>query len=355
MGVWRGCRFGNNRGATSVGDMAVLYVTHDACLDHNAGGHHPECPERLTAIRDGMVRAGLEEALVEVTAREATRDEVTTVHSPAYFDALERFCRAGGGALDADTPVTGGSWEAALRAAGAGLDAADRLRAGEATAAFCAVRPPGHHALARQGMGFCMFNNIAVCAGSLAAAGERVLIVDWDAHHGNGTQASFYDDDRVGFVSLHQFPLYPMSGRLEETGQGRGHGLTANLPMPPRATGEHYLRAVDEVVAPMSERLAPTWVLISAGFDGHRADPLCGLGLSAGDFGLLATRVQELAPAARCIAFLEGGYDLHALAASAASCVASLAGERWVPEPPTSGGPGADIVELAGRQLARTT
>lgn len=334
--------------------MSVLLVTHEAFWHHDAGAGHPERPERLGAVRAGLAAAGLEEALVEVAPRAATTDELALVHSDAHIEAVAAVCAAGGGPLDPDTSTSRGSWEAAVRAAGAGLEAADRLAAGQADAAFCAVRPPGHHALWGQAMGFCLFNNVAVCGAALAARGERVLIVDWDAHHGNGTQASFYGDDRVGFVSLHQFPLFPMTGRLEEVGRGAGTGLTANLPMPPGSTGEHYLRAFDEVVAPLAERLAPTWVLVSAGFDGHRADPLCQLGLSAGDFGLLSARVLELAPAGRCIAFLEGGYDLAALAACAGACVAALAGQRWSPEGPTSGGPGGEVVTLAGRQLART-
>lgn len=334
--------------------MALLFVTHSAFLDHDTGPHHPERPARLRAVREGIDAAGLADAIVEVAPRPATIDELARVHRRDYIESIESICAAGGGPLDADTATSRGSWGAALRAAGSGLEAIDRLEGGEADAAFCAVRPPGHHALAGQGMGFCLFNNIAVCAAALAARGERVLIFDWDAHHGNGTQASFWADGRVGFVSLHQYPLWPMSGRLTDIGVDDGLGLTANVPLPPGATGEHALRAVDEVLAPMAARLDPTWLLISAGFDGHRKDPLTDLGFSAGDFGLLASRVRELVPAGRVVAFLEGGYELEALARSAGSCAASLVGERWLPEQATAGGPGAEIVGAAARMLSRT-
>ncbi|HEY2430941.1 MAG TPA: histone deacetylase [Acidimicrobiales bacterium] len=333
--------------------MSVLLVTHDAFADHVTGPHHPESASRLAAVRGGIAAAGVDEAVTAVAPREATVAELTTVHAPDYVEAIRRFCAAGGGPLDPDTWASVGSWEAALRAAGAGLEAAERLERGEGTAAFCAVRPPGHHALAGRAMGFCLFNNIAVCAAVLAARGERVLILDWDAHHGNGTQAAFWTDDRVAAVSLHQYPLWPMSGTLDEVGEGAGRGLTANVPLPPGATGDHELRAVDEVVAPLAARLRPSWVLISAGFDAHRADPLTQMGLSAGDFGLLAARARELAPPGRVIAFLEGGYDLEALARSAGACVAALAGERWLPEAPTTGGPGAEVVAAAAGRASR--
>ena len=198
-------------------------------------------------------------------------------------------------------------------------------------------------------MGFCLLNNVAVTAAALAARGERVLIVDWDAHHGNGTQDCFYADPRVLYVSMHEFPLYPGTGRLEETGTGAGEGSTVNLPFPAGTTGDAYLAAVDELVVPITEAFAPTWLLVSAGFDAHRADPLTGLGLAAGDYADLTRRLLPLVARGRVVAFLEGGYDLEALALSAGACVAALAGGDYRPEPATGGGAGRAIVDAALR------
>ena len=332
--------------------MAVLLGTHPRFAEHDTGYGHPERPARLDAVLRGIEAAGVVDALVPVAPRPARRDELELVHPAAYLDAIERFCSAGGGHIDADTAASAESWDAALLAAGAGVDAVERLDAGEADAAFLVVRPPGHHATPSRAMGFCLVNNVAVTAAALAARGERVLIVDWDAHHGNGTQDAFYADGRVAYVSLHQFPLYPGTGGLEEAGVGDGAGTTVNVPLPPGATGDVYLAAFDEVIAPLAERLGPTWVLMSAGFDAHRADPLTDMGLSAGDFALLAERVAGLVPAGRRIAFLEGGYNLDALAASAGACVAALAGESYRPEAPTSGGAGRRVVDAVAARIA---
>jgi len=329
-------------GAVTTG--SVVLETHEALLDHLTGGGHPERPARLEAVLAGIQAAGVSEALVPVAPRAATRVELERVHRPSYLDAVEAFCLTGGGRLDADTSASAGSWQAAILAAGAGPDAIERLDRGEADAAFIAVRPPGHHALAGRAMGFCLINNVAVAAAALAERGERVLIVDWDAHHGNGTQAIFYQDPRVLYVSLHQYPFYPGTGRLDETGAGEGVGTTINVPLPAGATGDVYLAALDQVVAPAAESFAPSWVIVSAGFDAHRDDPLTDLGLTSGDFALLTDRVMGWAPAGRRLAVLEGGYDLTALAHSAGACVARMAGVTYRPEPATSGGPGAEVV-----------
>jgi acetoin utilization deacetylase AcuC-like enzyme len=330
--------------------MTVLFVTHPAYLAHDAGVGHPERPQRLAAIEEGIARVpGLGDELRRIEPAAASKADVERVHSSAYVDALERFCHAGGGRLDQDTAVVPASWEAALLAAGAGLTAAEVLRGGDgtATAAFCAVRPPGHHAVTNRAMGFCLFNNVAVTAAALADAGERVLVVDIDAHHGNGTQETFYDDGRVGYVSFHQHPLYPGTGSLLETGDGLGQGSTVNIPVPPCTTGDVYRRGVEEVVAPLVDELMPDWLLISAGYDGHRADPLTDLALSAGDYADLVGDLVQLAPPARRILFLEGGYDVEALAASSAATLAVLAGETIHEERPTGGGPGEEMVTAA--------
>lgn len=275
------------------------------------------------------------------------------MHDVGHISYVEDRCAGGGGPLDEDTVVSASSFDAAIRAAGAGPDAVERLDRGEASAAFLALRPPGHHATSGAAMGFCLFNNVAVTAAALAARGERVLIVDWDAHHGNGTQAAFYDDPEVLFVSLHQFPLYPGSGALGEIGERDGEGATVNVPFPSGTAGDAYRLAVDELIVPAAEVFSPTWLLVSAGFDAHRADPLTDLALSSGDFGDLTDRVARLVPPGRRIFFLEGGYDLEALAASAGATVAALAGERFRPEPATSGRSGGSLgAERGGRPAA---
>jgi acetoin utilization deacetylase AcuC-like enzyme len=304
----------------------------------------------------GARRAGLAEALVPLAPRPATRAELERVHPAAHLDALERFCAGGGGHIDGDTGAVKESWNAAVLAAGAGLAAVEALDAGQGDAAFCAVRPPGHHATPDVAMGFCLVNNVAVVAAHLAARGERVAVVDYDAHHGNGTQDCFWADGRVLYVSLHQHPLYPGSGRLRDIGVGDGEGTTMNLPLPPGATGDVYLAALDRVIVPTVAAFAPTWLIISAGFDAHRDDPMTDLGLSSGDFARITARLCALAPPGRRLAMLEGGYDLDALADSSAAALAVLAGaDGHVPsEAATSGGPGMTVVDAASRVWAMT-
>jgi acetoin utilization deacetylase AcuC-like enzyme len=332
--------------------VTVLFLTHERYLDHDLGRGHPERPERLRAVLTGVEEAGFGEALVRRVPRAATAEELARVHHPELVADIARIAAEGGGWLDADTAMNATSYDAALVAAGAGLSAVEALDAGEADSAFCAVRPPGHHATPTRAMGFCLFNNVAVTAAALAARGERVLVVDFDAHHGNGTQDVFWADDRVAYVSFHQYPLYPGTGALREVGAGAGRGSTINLPLPAGSTGDAYRAGVDEVIAPFAATFEPTWLLISAGFDAHRADPITDLGLSAGDYADLTTDLLQLVPPGRRLVLLEGGYDLEALATSAAACVAAMVGERLVPEPPTSGGPGREAVAAAA--LVRT-
>ena len=280
------------------------------------------------------------------------REELELVHSPHYLRALEDFCQSGGGHLDPDTVASPGSWATTLLAAGGALAALEALEAAGEGAAFVAHRPPGHHATADQAMGFCLVNTIAVAAASLARRGERVLVLDWDVHHGNGTQAIFWDDPLVLYVSTHQSPLYPGTGAAEATGGSGAEGLTVNVPLPAGATGDVVVSALDEIVAPVVAGFSPTWVLVSSGFDAHRADPLAQLQLSAGDFADMAARAREFAPrAGRVVVVLEGGYDLTAIGLGAGAVMASLLGRDYRPEPPTSGGPGRDAVARLPRQM----
>jgi acetoin utilization deacetylase AcuC-like enzyme len=293
----------------------------------------------------GIEAAGLGEAVTRAVPRAATADELARVHAPELVALIEQCSLDGGGWIDADTATNPASFDAALLAAGAGLSAVEALDAGEADSAFCAVRPPGHHATPTRAMGFCLFNNVAVTAAALAARGERVLIVDYDAHHGNGTQDVFWTDPNVAYASFHQYPLYPGTGGLREVGAGAGRGTTINLPLPAGATGDAFRAGVEQVLAPYAAELEPDWLLISAGFDAHRADPITDLGLSAGDYADLTADLLALVRPGRRIVFLEGGYDLEALGASAAACVGALVGERLVPEPPTRGGPGHEVID----------
>src|SRR2546423_11481961 len=249
----------------------LLVATDPAFEQHDTGPGHPERARRLDAVRRGPEAAGLSDAVRLLEPREATLAELGRVHPLDYLEALERFCAAGGGDIDGDTRASAGSWRAGRLAAGAGLAAVEALQKGEGDAAFLGVRPPGHHALANRPMGFCLINNIAGAAANLAEQRERVIVLDWDAHHGNGTEAIFWDDPRVLYVSTHQYgAFYPGTGALDDVGGPGARGATLNLPFPSGATGDLYLPALDEAVAPAGEAFAPTPVLVAAGL---RASP----------------------------------------------------------------------------------
>jgi acetoin utilization deacetylase AcuC-like enzyme len=295
--------------------------------EHDAGPGHPERPERLDAVRRGLRQGGLEREIVPLAPRPATREELLRVHTASHVD---RVAAADGRRVrfDADTAMGPRSYAAAVRAAGAVADAVERVLDGALDRAFCGVRPPGHHATPDRAMGFCLLNNLAVGVSAALARGlKRVAVIDFDVHHGNGTQEAFYRDGRVLFVSSHQFPFYPGTGDLDEVGEGEGRGFTVNLPMPAGLGDGEYRRAYRELVEPIGRAFDPELVLVSAGFDTHRDDPLGGMTMSPAGFAELmdvCLAVAEGAARGRLVAALEGGYDLDGIADSTAAVVGRL-------------------------------
>ncbi|MGD0142299.1 MAG: histone deacetylase family protein [Rhizomicrobium sp.] len=310
--------------------MTTALITHPACLDHAPPTGHPECADRLRAVlraleaREFDALARIEAPLVGVEAllRVHTRSEIDGILVQHATEAV----RNGYSYIDGDTAMSAGSSPAALRAAGAVVAAVDEVVAGRIRNAFCAVRPPGHHAERDRAMGFCLFNNIAV--GALHARDvhgfKRIAVVDFDVHHGNGTQDIFFNEPNLFYASTHQFPLYPGSGRPSEKGVA---GNILNAPLPPGADGPAFRAAFENSILPTLDRFAPDFIFISAGFDAHRADPLASLALDEADFAWATTEICRVA-ARRCdgrvVSALEGGYDLDALASSAAAHVRAL-------------------------------
>jgi acetoin utilization deacetylase AcuC-like enzyme len=311
-------------------------------LEHDAGPGHPERPERLAAVERGLREAGLARELVPFAARAATREELLRVHTAAHVD---RLATAAGHRvrLDPDTAMSPRSHDAAVRAAGAVVEAVEQVLDGRLDRAFCAVRPPGHHATPGRAMGFCLLNNVALGAAAALARGlRRVAVIDFDVHHGNGTQDAFYRDRRVLFVSSHQFPFYPGTGDLDEVGEGDGRGFTVNLPMPAGTGDGDYRRAYREIVEPIGRAFDPELVLVSAGFDPHRDDPLGGMAVTPAGFAELMDVCLAVASGAargRVVAVLEGGYDPDGIATSTAAVVGRLLGrpKPALAETPTPG------------------
>jgi acetoin utilization deacetylase AcuC-like enzyme len=303
-----------------------LYFRHASSLEHDTGPH-PEGPGRIPAIERAMSEKdwlGFELR----DAPEATVEQILGVHPQEHIAHVRRSCERGV-ALDPDTITSPGSWSAALHAVGGPVAMVDALLGGETRLAFSGLRPPGHHAETSAAMGFCLFNNIAVAARhALDAHGlSRVFVLDWDVHHGNGTNEIFHETSAVLFASLHQWPLYPGSGPLEDVGGGEGEGFSLNLPMPPGSGEDEWLSIAQHVVMPAAREFEPQLVLVSAGFDAHRADPLANCVLETRSFAELAAHVRELAAALDVPVgvVLEGGYDLDALGSSVVATLGSLA------------------------------
>jgi acetoin utilization deacetylase AcuC-like enzyme len=305
------------------------------------GARHPEHPGRLTAIEAELARRGLTARTVPIPARPATRAELERVHRPVYLDALEVTLHdRQRGWLDPDTYYAPGTHLAALLAAGAATDAALAVLDGKVDSAFALVRPPGHHATADRAMGFCLINNVAVAAAAARARGQRVAIFDWDVHHGNGTESIFYEDGDVLYASMHEWPQYPGTGARIDVGRGDGVGATINVPLPAGTSGAEYLGLFRGLVRPALERFAPDLMLVSAGFDAHREDPLGGLALDDDTYRALTLELLAVQP--RLALVLEGGYHLPALARSAALVVETLVdaelpeGRRTTPSAPAA-------------------
>ena len=310
--------------------MSTLILTDRRFLAHDAGAGHPESPERLRAILTDLERAP-PDGIVFEAPRAATDAEIDAVHARAHRELLQRL--AGRRArLDADTATSEGSWEAAALSAGAAVGAVEAVWSGRANAAFALVRPPGHHAEAERAMGFCLLNNAAIAAEAARRAGaRRVLVLDWDVHHGNGTQHIFAARDDVMYMSAHQYPFYPGTGAPTEVGTGAGRGFTVNCAMPAGQGDADYGAVFHDLFLPAARAFAPDLVLVSAGFDPHERDPLADMHVTERGFAAMATAMAALAAdscGGKLVLLLEGGYDLAALPASVRACLEILAGRR---------------------------
>jgi acetoin utilization deacetylase AcuC-like enzyme len=302
--------------------VTTTVVWHPACGLHNPGAGHPERPERIAAVLEALRAPDLSPFIQWHQAAPATREQLVAVHTAAYLDLLERMAGEGGGVLDADTVMGPHSWESALAAAGVALAAVERGLSGEGGTAFGAARPPGHHALGGRAMGFCFVNNVVVAARHAQRLGrDRVLIVDWDVHHGNGTQALVETDASIRYVSMHQYPWYPGTGAADE----RGIGNVFNVPQPPGLPRATYVRDLLAAVDLGVDKWRPDLLLVSAGFDSLAGDPLGGFTLEPEDMAQLTAALRQRVAPAPVVGILEGGYNVKRLAAGAQAHVRALA------------------------------
>ena len=316
--------------------MKVGYVYDPVYLEHDTG-QHPENASRLEAIMSRLEESSLKKRLYHIPPRPATVAEIALVHHADYIAYIQAVAKNGGGWLDPDTVVSPGSYQAALYAAGGVISATETVMT-EGGSAFALVRPPGHHATATQGMGFCLFNNVAIAARyALKRFGlERIAIIDFDVHHGNGTQDTFYNDPKVLYISTHEFPLYPGTGGLEETGTGDAKGTTVNIPLPAGSGDDEYLEVFNEIIVPITKRFSPKLILVSAGYDGHWSDRLAMMDLSITGYARMVGIIKGLASelcGGHLVLTLEGGYPLAALAASVKATFDVLLGEKEIDDP----------------------
>ena len=318
------------RGADPKAAAGTGFVYDAIYLKHQTGAGHPESPERLTAIVDRLTQDGVLKSLVRLKPAAASVQWVTTVHAPEYVERVRKSCEAGAHYVDTpDAPASRASYEVALDAVGGVQSAIDAVMNGTVRNAFCAIRPPGHHALKDRAMGFCLFNNVAIAARYIQRKHKlgKVLIVDWDVHHGNGTQAMFYDDPTVFYFSIHQSPFYPGTGGSEEKGVGKGLGFTRNVPLAGGSGDAEYKQAFVEVLKPAAAAFKPDFVLVSAGFDAAKDDLLGQMKVTPGGYAQLTRIVRGIADQychGRLVSVLEGGYNLESLAASAEAHVRAL-------------------------------
>ncbi len=315
----------------------TAYVYHPIYLEHNQPSH-PENARRLRRILQTLEEEGVLEKLDLLEPHPATEEDLLSVHTPRHIESVRKVAERGGGHMDADTYVSPRSFEAARMAAGGLMDAVEKVVAGRIRNAFALVRPPGHHATANRAMGFCLFNNVAIATRTaLATEGvNRVLIVDFDVHHGNGTQDIFDDDPDVFYVSTHQYPYYPGTGGRTETGRGAGEGTVLNVPLPAGVGDDGYGRIIQELIQPLAERFDPDLILVSAGYDGHWDDPLAHMRLSVSGYAALQRALIDMAEAlcdGRVVFTLEGGYHLDALSYGVLNAFHALLAEDTIVDP----------------------
>ncbi|MCZ8239758.1 MAG: histone deacetylase [Leptospiraceae bacterium] len=310
-----------------IGNQTAL-IWKEEFLEHDTG-LHPEKKERLTAIHNRLVKTSYYANLQRPDVVAAPLDVIAKIHNSNYILSLQELCeKKRSGFIDADTPYSQGTFHAASLGAGAAISLADTVWSGKAQNGIALVRPPGHHAVEESAMGFCFFNNIAICSRYLQKLGaKKIFIIDWDVHHGNGTEASFYEDDTVFFSSLHQYPFYPGTGKASNIGRGRGEGTNLNCPLPRGSIEDDYIKEFQNKIFPAMDEFGPDIILISAGFDAHKDDPLGGMELHSTSFEKFTRLIQDKAKehcGGKIISFLEGGYDLKALSDSVEAHVSVL-------------------------------